>query len=205
MMLIEETMVPSGALPVALFKDHLRLGSGFSDDGLQDNLLESFLRSAMAAIEARTGKILIEREFSWSVPRWRDAGAQALPIAPVSAVIEVVMLDRAGNEAAVDGARWYLEPDMQRPVLMPTSGLLPPIAQAGSARIGLLAGFGPEWSDLPADLAQAVLLLAAHYYEYRHEVQYDGGCMPFGVSALIERYRTVRLMGGGRLFGGGRG
>lgn len=198
MMLIEETMVPIGALPVALFKDHLRLGSGFSDDGLQDNLLESFLRSAMAAIEARTGKILIEREFSWNLPRWRDAGAQALPIAPVSAVIEVVMIDRAGIETAVDAARWYLEPDMQRPMLMPTAGLLPPIPQAGSVRIGLLAGFGPEWSDLPADLAQAVLLLAAHYYEYRHEVQYDGGCMPFGVSALIERYRTVRLFGGGR-------
>jgi len=199
MMLIEETTVPTGALPVALFKEHLRLGSGFSDDGLQDSLLESFLRSAMAAIEARTGKILIEREFSWSVSRWRDASGQALPIAPVSAVVEFVLLDRLANETVVEPASWYLEPDMQRPVLAPVSGVLPSLPKAGSARIGMLAGFGPDWSDLPADLAQAVLLLAAHYYEYRHEVQYDGGCMPFGVSALIERYRTVRLFGGGRV------
>lgn len=198
MMLIEETTVPTGALPVALFKEHLRLGSGFSDDGLQDGLLESFLRSAMAAIEARTGKILIERSFSWTVSRWRDACGQALPIAPVSAVIDLVLVDRQGSETAIDAAGWYLEPDMQRPVLAPVSGVLPSIPQAGSARVAMLAGFGPEWSDLPADLAQAVLLLAAHYYEYRHEVQYDGGCMPFGVSALIERYRTVRLFGGGR-------
>jgi len=55
------------------------------------------------------------------------------------------------------------------------------VPQGGSVKITMLAGFGPEWSDLPADLAQAVMLLASHYYEYRHEMQYDGGCMPFGV------------------------
>ena len=66
MMLVEETTVPVSALPVAQFKDHLRLGSGFSDDGIQDAMLESYLRASMAAIEARPGKILIEREFSWT-------------------------------------------------------------------------------------------------------------------------------------------
>jgi len=197
MMLIEETTVPAGALPVAFFKDHLRLGSGFSDDGLQDDLLESFLRSALAAIEARTGKALIERTFSWTLTRWRDGAAQALPIAPVSAIVDVVRVDRADVESVVDPQSYYLRPDMQRPVLAAVGARLPSIGDTGSVRIRMLAGFGPDWSDLPADLRQAVLLLASHYYEYRHEVQYDGGCMPFGVSALIERYRTLRLMGGG--------
>jgi uncharacterized phiE125 gp8 family phage protein len=86
---------------------------------------------------------------------------------------------------------------MQRPILAAIGASLPRIGQSDTVRVRMLAGFGPEWSDLPADLRQAVLLLAAHYYEYRHEVQYDGGCMPFGVSALIERYRTMRLLGGG--------
>lgn len=197
MILIEETTVSTAALPVALFKNHLRLGSGFADDGLQDGLLEGFLRSALAAIEARTGKALLERTFSWSLTRWRNTSDQSLPIAPVSAIVDVVMLDHAGSAADVARTRYQLRPDMQRPTLFATGGHLPAIPNAGSVRIQVLAGFGPEWSDLPADLAQAVLLLAAHYYEYRHEVQYDGGCMPFGVSALIERYRTVRLLGGG--------
>lgn len=197
MMLIEETTVPTGALPVALFKEHLRLGSGFADDGLQDDLLESFLRSALAAIEARTGKALIERTFNWSLTRWRDAHEQALPVAPVSAIADVTLLDRAGTETPVDTAAYLLRPDMQRPILAAVGATLPMIGSTGSVRIRMLAGFGPDWSDLPADLAQAVLLLAAHYYEFRHEIQYDGGCMPFGVSALIERYRTLRLLGGG--------
>lgn len=198
MMLVEETTVPQSALPVAPFKDHLRLGSGFSDDGLQDGLLESFLRAAMAAIEARTGKILLEREFSWTLTAWRDSQSQALPVAPVSAIAQVVLISRLGDETVVAPAAYHLEPDMQRPALVASGTSLPTIGTGGSARIGFLAGFGPDWSDLPADMAQAVMMLAAHYYEYRHETAFGSGCMPFGVSALIERYRTVRLFGGGR-------
>jgi len=198
MMLIEETTVPEAVLPLALFKEHLRLGSGFADDGVQNGLLAGFLRSALAAIEARTGKALIERTFSWSVTRWRDGCEQGLPIAPVSAIVEVSVTERGGDAIVVPRERYQLRPDLQRPVLVAPGGSLPGVPQGGSVKITMLAGFGPEWSDLPADLAQAVMLLASHYYEYRHQMQYDGGCMPFGASALIERYRMVRLGGGGR-------
>lgn len=197
MILIEETSVPTSALPVAQFKEHLRLGSGFADDGVQDGLLVGFLRSAIAAIEARTGKALLERTFAWTITRWRHPNEQGLPIAPVSAITEVTLTDRAETETTVSPERYQLRPDSHRPLLAAIGATLPTIPQGGSVRIGMLAGFGPEWSDLPADLAQAVFLLAAHYYEYRHEIQYDGGCMPFGVSALIERYRVMRLSGGG--------
>ena len=196
MMLVEETEVPQGALPVDVFKAHLRLGSGFAEDNVQDAVLESYLRAATAAVEARTGKVLIEREFSWSLSHWRVASGQALPVAPVSAVASVTLVDRAGGETVVNPARYMLRPDMQRPRLCPVSGMLPVIAGGGMVRLRFLAGYGPEWSDLPADLAQAVLLLAAHYYEYRHETALSGRCMPFGVSSLLERFRTVRLFAG---------
>ncbi|MFO8127677.1 hypothetical protein [Yoonia sp.] len=199
MMLVEETTVPVLALPVAQFKDHLRLGSGFSDDGVQDAMLESYLRAAHAAIEARTGKILIERAFSWTLTAWRDASRQPLPVAPVNAIIAVTLIDVQGQETLVDPDRWYLEPDTQRPCLQPSGSRLPPLSAGGSVRIGLLAGFGPEWTDLPADLAQAVMLLAAHFYDYRHDISRSAPPMPLGVLALIERYRTVRLFMGGRV------
>ena len=197
-MLVEETTVPQSALPIVQFKDHMRLGSGFADDGVQDPVLESYLRASMAAIEARTGKILIEREFSWTLTGWRDDRRQPLPVAPVSAVTAVMMIDMNGDETFANRDAWYLEPDNQRPSLKATATCLPSIPTNGSVRIGILAGFGPEWGDLPADLAQAVMLLAAHYYEYRHDVSHGRPAMPFGVSSLIERYRTVRLFIGGR-------
>ena len=71
MMLSEVTAVPQAVLPVAEFKDHLRLGTGFADDGSQNALVASYLRAALAAIEGRIGKVLVAREFLWIVNPWR--------------------------------------------------------------------------------------------------------------------------------------
>jgi len=100
MMLVEETTVPLAALPVTQFKQHLRLGTGFGDDAVQDAVLESFLRAAMAAVEARTGKILIARDFSWTLTQWRSGDAQALPVAPVRRINALRMENRFGESEA---------------------------------------------------------------------------------------------------------
>jgi uncharacterized phiE125 gp8 family phage protein len=196
-MLIEETAVPQSALPIDAFKAHLRLGTGFSDGDVQDPVLESFLRAAISAIEGRTGKILIARAFSWTVARWRDATGQPLPVAPVTALTRLVLRDRADEEEVIDPAHYRLEEHVHRPVLRPRGSALPVIPAGGTAEIDFDAGMTAGWGGLPADLGQAVLLLAAHYHEYRHETALGGGCMPFGVTSLIERYRNVRLFAGG--------
>ena len=196
MMLSEVTAVPQAVLPMAEFKDHLRLGTGFADDGVQDALAESYLRAALAAIEGRIGKALISRDFLLELNGWRWPDCQAFPLAPVNAVASVTMRDRDGMTAVVDPARYKLERDAHRPKLVATAAILPGIPVGGTVEVVLTAGFGPAWADVPPDLAQAVFLLAAEYHENRHE---DGarGTMPFGVTALIERWRTVRVLGGG--------
>lgn len=197
MSLIEETAIPLMALPLSQFRAHLRLGTGFSDDDVQDAVLESFLRAALATIEARTGKILIERDFSWELRQWRDGGEQPLPVAPVSLILSLTVRDRMDDPIPVEATSYKLIPDMQRPMVAATGTCLPSIPTGGAAEIRFTAGFGPGWAELPADLGQAVLLLAAHYYEHRAEAAPSGGPMPFGVSSLIDRYRTVRILGGG--------
>ncbi|WP_282065105.1 head-tail connector protein [Aliiroseovarius marinus] len=198
MMLVEQTTVPGTALPVAQFKDHLRLGTGFADDGVQDQVLETYLRAAMAAIEARTGKILLSREFTWTLTAWRDLASQALPVAPVTQVLSLEIHDRLGGTEVIDPTRYGLEPDMHRPRLVSTGLCLPAIPVGGQAVIGFEAGFGAAWGDLPADLAHAVMLLAASYYENRADGAMTGqGELPAAIAALLQRYRTVRLFGGG--------
>lgn len=194
MMLTEVAPVPDGALPVQAMKDHLRLGTGFSDDGMQDALIAGYLRAALAAVEGRIGKALIARRFSLALVRWRDRAAQALPLAPVGQVVSVTLVDGAGVAVALAGSRWRLEVDMHRPRLVASGSLLPEIAEGGRAEVVFDAGFG-AWDAVPADLRQAVLLLAAQYHELRHETAQ--AAMPFGVMALIERWRTVRVLGGG--------
>ena len=197
MMLIEQTGVPGSALPLEAFRAHLRLGTGFSDDTVQEPVLESFLRAALAAIEARTGKVLIARAFEWTLARWRMSDAQPVPVAPVTQITSLTLRDCDGGEEVIAPSFYRLEPDAHRPVIRATGAALPVIPRGGGAEIVFEAGFGADWGELPADLAQAVLLLAAHYYEYRDETALGERCMPFGVSSLIERYRTVRLLGGG--------
>lgn len=197
MLLIEVTTIPDAALPVEPLKAHLRLGTGFGEDTLQDDVLKGFLRAAIAAIEARTGKVLLSRSFAWTLVAWRNGEGQALPVAPVSAVTQVVLSDKLGTETVVDAGSYRLEVDTHRPKLRPMGSCLATIPTGGSARVEFDAGIAADWDGLPNDLGQAVLLLAAHYYEYRSENQLSDGCMPFGVTSLIQRYRLAQISVGG--------
>ncbi|MCA0044699.1 head-tail connector protein [Celeribacter litoreus] len=196
MMLMEQTQVPSASLPVAEFTTHLRLGTGFEDDGAQDAVLETVLRAAIAAVEARTNKALLVRDFLYSVNAWRDWSALTLPVAPIVSLNGFAIVDRTGTETEVAASKYMLEQDMHRPRLVSTGFILPQIPVAGQAKVSFTAGFASDWADLPADLAQAVFLLAAHYYEHRHETAVGAVVMPFGVTTLLERYRNLRLFGG---------
>ena len=197
MMLTEQTAVPTAALPIQEFKDHLRLGTGFADDGVQDALAEGYLRAAMAAIEGRIGKALMSRDFLWILDGWRDGVAQAVPVAPVSAVASVMVRDAGGGATVVPTASWRLVKDTHRPKIVGIAGSLPTIPTGGQVEILFTAGFGAAWSNVPVDLAQAVFLLAAQFHENRHESGERNAGLPFGVMALIERWRTVRVLGGG--------
>jgi len=199
-MLTELEQVPDAALPVEELRDHLKLGTGFADADAQDGMLRAYLRAALAAIEGRIGKALFERPFLWRVATWREGAMQPLPLAPVTEVMRVTSVAADGAEAEWAPERYSLVPDFQRPKLQAAGGMLPTIPEGGHVEIRFRAGFGADWAELPVDLQQAILMLAARYYEVRHDgaADQDGGGLPFGVMALIERWRTVRVLGGGR-------
>lgn len=168
MMLREVAVVPEGVLPVQAAKDHLRLGTGFADDGMQDGLVSAYLRAAIAVIEGRTGKALLTRDFVWKVDRLRQSHATiGLPVAPTNSVTSVKLIDREGLDVELDAQKWRLVPDFARPKLKFLGGL-PRIPEAGLLEVRFNAGFGASWSGVPPDLAQAVLMLAGEFYEKRH-------------------------------------
>ena len=198
MLLVEETAPAPASLPVAALRSHLRIGSGFEPvaDATEDAALAGFLRAAIATVEARTGKVLLTRVFRLRLEDWRDPMGQPLPLAPALAVESVEMTDRSGVATPVPATAWRLIPDNQRPILAPVGTSLPHVPMDGSVTVRFTAGFGTTWDKVPADLAQAVLMLAARYYEDRG---FDGGqnlALPHGVSALIERWRQVRTLAG---------
>lgn len=197
MFLVEDSAPPAGALPLAELRAHLRLGSGFAlaEDPAEDAALLGYLRAAIATIEARTGKVLLERRFRLRLDDWRDPEGQTLPLAPVHRVEKIEVESRVGEMRIIAPHLYRLVPDGQRPRIDPTGSFLPALPDGGSVTIHFDAGFGGQWSDVPADLAQGVLLLAARYYEDR---SFEGSmaAIPQGVAALIERWRLVRVLGG---------
>ena len=196
MILTEVSAPASEAVPVRAFAEHLRLGTGFADDGSLDAVLELYLRSAMAAIEARIGRALLARPFSWTVTRWREEASQGLPVGPVRSVESVTLVGADGVGTDVEAEAWSVLRDSQRPRLVGRFGRsLPRIPRSGHAEIRFTAGYGAGWDEVPADLRQAVFLLAAHYYENRAEANGVVGTMPFGVLVLLEAYRATRIGG----------
>lgn len=197
MILVEETTPAEAALPVAAFRAHLRLGSGFDlpADEEETRALTGFLRAAIATIEGRTGKVLLRGIWRMTLDDWRDEYGQSLPMAPVSEVQSIEIETADGTLHPVPAERWRLSPDAARPVIRPRSGSLPSVPQNGQLVIRFVAGFGESWAQVPADLAQAVMMLATRYYEDRSD-DHARHVLPMGVSALIERWRAVRVLAG---------
>lgn len=194
MRLWEETVPDESALPLVAFKAHLRLGEGFAEDLAEDALLKGYLRAALGAIETQTGKAILQREFRVEVEHWRDPAGQALPIAPVSEVASVQVIDALEVVVTVAESRWRLDADLHRPKVTAQRVSLTAIPPGGRGRIRFTAGFG-AWEDVPPALAQAVLLLAASYYEDRQGATLAG--FSRSVEALIAPYRNVRILAGG--------
>ena len=192
--LVELNPIADVDLPVEAFRAHLRLGAGFVNDAAQDAEFLQYLRAAIAVVEHRCGKALLARDFRLVIRLWRWPDAQVLPLAPVNAISDFLLRDRHGAENPVDPARWRLAVDRHRPRLVALSPVLPRIPAAGQAEISFNAGFGSEWEAVPDDLAQAVMLLAAQYFELR--TGHAGG-VPAPVVALLERWQPLRLGGGG--------
>lgn len=194
MILEEQSAVAAAALPVAELRDHLRLGAGFADDAAQDAALERFLRAAIAAAERRTGKALLARRFALRLPGWRDPARQVLPLAPVGALVSAALRDGDGVALPVDAQALRLAADAHFPSLVPAAGgALPRIPAGGEAEIVFDAGYAADWAGIPADLAQAALILAAWLYEGGGE-----GLWPPAAAALAGPHIAPRLSGAAR-------
>ncbi|TDL79552.1 hypothetical protein E2L08_09615 [Palleronia sediminis] len=191
MYLTELSEIAAGDLPVGQLRRQLRLGTGFADDAAEDAALARTLRQALAQVEALTGRAVLRRAFRLSVDGWRMAGRQALPRGPLVSVASMTLFapDGAAEEVALD--RVHVARGPGQPALVARGFGLPAIPAGGHCEIVFEAGLAASWSEVPGDMAAAVLALAVQ----RHDDVRGLTALPRGVAELLAPYRVLRLAG----------
>lgn len=176
---------------VAELKGHLRLDAG---DTEEDAYLEGLIAAARLHAEAFTGRALITQEIT---ARWDAIPAEIrLPMGDVQALGAVTYTDTAGQAQTLAADRYQADLSSIPARLRPAFGTSWPRARGGFAALSVAytAGYGDGAEDVPAGLRQAILFLAAHWYEHREAVACaQMAAVPFGVTSLLWMHRIREL------------
>jgi len=179
--MLVRVLTPPAEEPVTLAA--LRAFARLDETG-EDDLLARFVAAARMAAEHYTGLALVTRTVAIT-DAWPACGALALPVWPVA--VSEVRWAADGAATALAPGQWRLDAS-DRPAVLTVSA-----RPAGAASIEVIAtaGFGPA-SATPETLKLAVLSLAAHFYDRRHD-DGDTGTLPPAARRLLAPWRRARL------------
>lgn len=183
-----EQLIPPAALavPPETLAEHLHLNIAAPELDQTDTLTR-FIGAATATIERQLQSGLIVQTWRWSTDSW----CATLPLTPVAAVEKVEIVTGSGEVTPWDG--WFLITTGTPRIGTRKGQVRPSIPPDGYALITFTTGYGTGWTDIPHDLRQAVILLAAHYFEHREAAADPLAALPFGVASLLAPYRPIRL------------
>lgn len=179
-------------ITLAEAKAHLRI-----DGSEEDALINSLIITSRLHVEAALGLALITQSWSYFIDRWPRGRSVVLPLKPVQAVSQVRVWAADGSSQIIPAASYLLDGPGSPPRLVWHGAASPPVPGrlANGIEIGLEAGYGGAAADVPAPLRQALLLLVAHWYEFRAPVEIGASDVevPHMVSTLLAPYRGRSL------------
>jgi uncharacterized phiE125 gp8 family phage protein len=157
---------------------------------LEDDLIKRHIKAAEGWIEKRTGRAIMDQAYTLRTTR-REPGL-SLYYPPMEGEIRLTSASSIVDGVTTDFDTATLPLSLQRSLPFIGFPLVTKIS-AGGLVVVYRTG-APTAADVPADIQQAVLMLASHYYRSREAVQTDGRVMDidkktaFGVDDLISPY-----------------
>ncbi|MBA4203373.1 head-tail connector protein [Pannonibacter phragmitetus] len=159
----------------------------------EDALLEHYIKAARQHVEALTRRALITQTLQVMLDAWPAGRAVRLPVGPVQDVLAVNLMDGDGVPQPLPSGAWRFYRGSEPGSLRAAPGM-GPVEPVNGIQIEFIAGYGPNGSSVPEPLRQAILLLAAHWYENREaSVEFGNGTMPQALDRLLSTYRLVLL------------
>lgn len=170
-------------------KAHLRV-----QHDSEDELVSGLLRAAREEVEAATGLALMAqtwRKVLDALPRDRTV---RLAPHPVREVLSVTVFGEDGEGSVVDPAGYVVDA-VSRPARVHFRTPLAPTASLNGIEIDFVAGHGEAATDVPDLLKRALLILVAHWYEFRgvHGAREQPVSYPAGYERLIAPFKRRRV------------
>ena len=189
--MIYTVLVPPVALPVSLdqAKAHLRI-----DHDEEDTLLNELIAAASDYIEQETGRLMIVRTLRVFAELPADRLKVNLNLWPVREIVTVTGYDAYGTPQLLPAEDYELDKQDQSAALALKHSESVTASQNG-LEIDLVAGHFDAPTDLPSSLTRALLVLVAHWYEFRGAFSASDhpASLPDGWDRLIAPHRRVRL------------
>lgn len=185
---------PPAAEPVTLAEAKALLRIDHADE---DALISSLTLAARMHLERVLSLAMISQGWSLMLDRW-PAGPVSLTLLPVVAVTAVTVFDADGTPQAIPPGDIELD-TASRPARLARKSTVVTWPAPGRAvngiEIAFSAGFGAAGASVPEPLRQAVLRLAADWYEQRTSVEVTDTSLPLptAVASLVSPYRARRI------------
>lgn len=162
------------------------------DHDSEDELIAGLIRAAREEVEASCGIALIDQDWRLTLDLPPRSGRVLLRRHPVREILSVTAYGGDGEASLIDPARYRLD-GHDRPARLHFSSGLPP-AQNG-IEIDFRAGFGEAGTDVPDLIKRAMLVLVAHWFEFRaaFSAREQPVSFPAGYERLIAPWRARRL------------
>lgn len=152
----------------------------------EDDLVELYLGAALAYVEKTTGRAFQPQTWEVVVDAF-SSEALELPVGPVTSVTEVTYVDADGETQTIDPTTFEVDTASTDGWIV-TSGAWPSgMATINAVRAVYLVGGG----DMPRDIKQAILLLAAHWYANREAAGPAMQEIPLGVETILSLHRRI--------------
>lgn len=178
---------PPLELPISLtkIKQHLRLETNEDDAFLLD-----LLEAATNCLENTIGQKLVTQVWRQYTELAPPCDVVRLEVYPVQNIDQVISYDLDGSPNIVNSSDYVLLKTDDRPFVRIRS-----LTNIAVLELDVRCGFGDEGMATPAALRQALVMLVAHWFEFRGATAATDQpiSLPSGFQALIAPFRRPKL------------